>query len=144
MIVDIDFRSEFEIARPTKTYRAILQTLPYIFVGKSERLQSIIAIVSEAAKQSLRKKGMHIPPWRKGQYVKAKWLSPHTRVSPPVLCSQNLGETREKDKPLMGNSDIGKGQEAMEWKPPDVVHLKAKISGLKVVTGLSAVLEESP
>ncbi|XP_028788592.1 uncharacterized protein LOC114762602 [Neltuma alba] len=162
VIIDIDFRSEFEIARSTKSYKAILQTLPYIFVGKSDRLQSIIAIVSDAAKQSLKKTGMHIPPWRKAEYVKAKWLSPHTRVTPPVLCLQEIGETREKQEALMGNSAGGKsdgsalvfskgssgqdekGKEVMEWKPPDVIHLKPKISGFKVVTGLSAVLDERP
>ncbi|CAI0434228.1 unnamed protein product [Linum tenue] len=81
-LIDIDFRSEFEIARPTKAYKLVLQTLPYIFVGNSERLQKIVGIVSEAAKQSMKKKGMHIPPWRKVEYFKAKWLSHYTRTTP--------------------------------------------------------------
>ncbi|KAG5080056.1 hypothetical protein JHK86_004121 [Glycine max] len=72
ILIDIDFRSEFEIARSTKAYKTILQNLPYIFVGTCERLQSIVALVSEAAKQSLKKKGMHVPPWRRAEYVKAK------------------------------------------------------------------------
>ncbi|KAK7393735.1 hypothetical protein VNO78_22299 [Psophocarpus tetragonolobus] len=76
LIVDVDFRSEFEVARSTGTYKAMLQSLPFIFVGKSERLGQIVAIVSEAAKQSLKKKGMHVPPWRKRDYMLAKWLSP--------------------------------------------------------------------
>ncbi|KAL6982491.1 hypothetical protein U1Q18_042770 [Sarracenia purpurea var. burkii] len=87
LIIDIDFRSEFEIARSTKSYKAILQTLPCIFVGRADRLQRIIAVVSEAAKQSLKKKGMHFPPWRKAEYVKAKWLSPYTRTSLTLLVS---------------------------------------------------------
>ncbi|WJX18559.1 hypothetical protein P8452_08347 [Trifolium repens] len=37
LIIDIDFKSEFEIARFTKSYKMILQNLPYIFVGKSDR-----------------------------------------------------------------------------------------------------------
>ncbi|KAF5188557.1 Translation initiation factor if-2 like, partial [Thalictrum thalictroides] len=49
LIIDIDFRSEFEIARSTKNYRTILQSLPSIFVGKPDRLQQIVSIVSEAA-----------------------------------------------------------------------------------------------
>ncbi|KAK9747697.1 hypothetical protein RND81_02G009500 [Saponaria officinalis] len=82
LIIDIDFRSEFEVAKSTKTYKSILQTLPNIFVGKPDRLSKIICILSEAAKQSLKKKGMHIPPWRKADYVQAKWLSPPTRLVP--------------------------------------------------------------
>ncbi|XP_057517578.1 uncharacterized protein LOC130798559 [Amaranthus tricolor] len=81
LIIDIDFRSEFEVARSTKAYKSILQALPHIFVGKSDRLSKIICILSEAAKQSLKKKGMHIPPWRKVDYVQAKWLSPPTRIT---------------------------------------------------------------
>ncbi|KAL9257159.1 hypothetical protein AKJ16_DCAP01658 [Drosera capensis] len=81
LIVDIDFRSEFEIAKATKAYKAILLTLPCIFVGKSDRLSRIITLTSEAAKQSLKKKGMHLPPWRKTEYVRAKWLSPHRRLT---------------------------------------------------------------
>lgn len=81
LLIDVDFRSEFEIARSTGTYRAILQLLPYIFVGKAERLGQIVAFVSEAARQSLKKKGMHVAPWRKAEYMRARWLSPYTRAS---------------------------------------------------------------
>ncbi|MQM12194.1 hypothetical protein Taro_045111 [Colocasia esculenta] len=84
LIIDIDFRSEFEIARSTKRYRAALQTLPAIFVGQEERLVPIVAAVSEAARQSLKKRGLHVPPWRKPDYMRAKWLSPHQRVAPPA------------------------------------------------------------
>ncbi|KAK8532507.1 hypothetical protein V6N13_131829 [Hibiscus sabdariffa] len=76
------YPAEFEIVRSTTTYKSILQMLPFIFVGKADRLQKIIAIVSEAVKQSLKKKGMPIPPWRKAEYVKSKWLSPHNRTTP--------------------------------------------------------------
>ncbi|XP_052208328.1 uncharacterized protein LOC127812067 [Diospyros lotus] len=83
VLIDIDFRSEFEIARSTGSYKTILQSLPHVFVGKADRLQQIVAIASEAARQSLKKKGMHIPPWRKAEYMKSKWLSPHTRTTAP-------------------------------------------------------------
>ncbi|GLU07621.1 hypothetical protein SLE2022_245730 [Rubroshorea leprosula] len=105
VLIDIDFRSEFEIARSTKTYKSVLQTLPYIFVGKADRLQKIITIVCEAATQSLKKKGMHVPPWRKAYYVKAKWLTPHTRSTPTPtptptksLTSHQEPKTKEKEQ----------------------------------------------
>lgn len=79
LLVEIDFRSEFEIARSTKTYRNVLQSLPAIYVGTSDRMAKIVALVSEAAKQSMRKKGLHFPPWRKSEYMKSKWLSKHER-----------------------------------------------------------------
>ena len=172
VLIDIDFRSEFEIARPTKTYKAILQTLPHIFVGKSERLQSIIAIVSDAAKQSLKKKGMHIPPWRKAEYVKAKWLSTYTRTTPTsvhsneskakiekqhfFIGSDNFKLTREKENSnsadegldesvftLSDNSvEDEKTQVVTEWKPPELKR-KSSVSGIKIVTGLAAVFDDN-
>ncbi|WVZ60860.1 hypothetical protein U9M48_010824 [Paspalum notatum var. saurae] len=79
LIVEVDFRSQFELARSTKAYRAALQALPQLFVGTPDRLGQIVAVVAEAARQSLKKKGLHFPPWRKPEYMRAKWMSPHVR-----------------------------------------------------------------
>ncbi|XP_020096349.1 uncharacterized protein LOC109715647 [Ananas comosus] len=83
LIVEVDFRSEFEIARSTKAYRAALQSLPPIFVGSSDRLAQIVSLLSDAARLSLKKKGLHFPPWRKSEYMRAKWLSPFLRLPEP-------------------------------------------------------------
>ncbi|XP_023000508.1 uncharacterized protein LOC111494757 [Cucurbita maxima] len=95
LVIDIDFRSEFEIARSTGVYKAMLQVLPTIFVGKTDRLGQIVSIVSEAARQSLKKKGMHFPPWRKAEYMRSKWLSSHIRSKPPNP-SQNENEITDE------------------------------------------------
>lgn len=143
VMIDIDFRSEFEIARSTKAYKAILQILPYIFVGKCDRLQNIVTLASEAAKQSLKKKGMHVPPWRKVEYVKAKWLSPYTRITttPSMPCSEGIKEEREKQQLLMGSNGGEELNSAVEvvvqLKPPE---LKPKSSQ----SGLAAVFDEKP
>lgn len=107
MLIDIDFRSEFEIARSTGTYKAILQSLPYIFVGKPDRLGQIVSIVSEAAKQSLKKKGMHLPPWRKAEYMRAKWLSPYTRTTRSDTVSGTENGEEEDKSPVTADSDCG-------------------------------------
>jgi uncharacterized protein (TIGR01615 family) len=83
LVVEVDFRSEFEVARPTKAYRAALQALPPLFVGTPDRLGRVVALVADAARQSLRKRGLHFPPWRKPEYMRAKWLSPHARAGAP-------------------------------------------------------------
>ncbi|PKA65896.1 hypothetical protein AXF42_Ash010305 [Apostasia shenzhenica] len=94
-LLDVDFRSEFEIARSTKMYRRVLQLLPTFFVGKEDRLQQIIAVASEAAQQSLKKKGLHFPPWRKTEYMRAKWLSPYRRTSldPNAISGNKIKES---------------------------------------------------
>ncbi|PSS00085.1 Protein transport protein [Actinidia chinensis var. chinensis] len=75
LIVDMDFRSQFELARPTSTYSDLLTSLPSIFVGTEEKLVSILSLLCSAAKQSLRERGLHMPPWRKANYMQSKWLS---------------------------------------------------------------------
>ncbi|KAJ8563593.1 hypothetical protein K7X08_032045 [Anisodus acutangulus] len=75
LIVDIDFRSQFELARPTQDYQELLNSLPSIFVGTEEKLEGIISLLCSAAKQSLKEKGLHVPPWRKTSYMHSKWLS---------------------------------------------------------------------
>lgn len=167
LLIDIDFRSQFEIARPTKSYKAILQTLPYIFVGKPDRLRRIIGIVSEAGKQSLKKKGMPVPPWRKAEYIKAKWLSPHPRATvsnnsspdslPEKTESQSLVksvefeqsrtelvksvESCEQEESVFELSESDEERAAVnEWKPPEVKPRRA--SGVKIVAGLASVMED--
>ncbi|OIW12642.1 hypothetical protein TanjilG_24576 [Lupinus angustifolius] len=145
VLIDIDFKSEFEIARSTKTYKTILQNLPYIFVGKCDRLQNIVAIVSEAVKQSLKKKGMHVPPWRRAEYVRAKWLSPYTRATPPKMENLQLlkGSNCVESQVCKSSAEEEKAEvkAVVEWKPPEV-KAKGSLSGVKVVTGFAAVFDK--
>lgn len=163
LIIDIDFRSEFEIARSTKSYKGVLQTLPQIFVGKPDRLQKIINIVSDAAKQSLKKKGMPLPPWRRADYVKAKWLSPCTHIGNTTVNTDNspadkqsFNEKTTKPNPISDPKDpilvdefeeVGaipeeeKSEEAVkQWEPVEIKP-KAPKTGGKVISGLASVIE---
>lgn len=161
ILIDVDFRSEFEIARSTSSYKAILQLLPHIFVGKSDRLLQIVSIASEAARQSLKKKGMHIAPWRKSEYMKSKWLSPHIRITAEVQPEPGskfapkhenqevlecefgeldliFGESTEDTKSSTANDP----PTAMTWQLP-AVRVKSSERGNKaVVTGLAFLLKE--
>ena len=133
ILVDVDFRSEFEIARSTKSYRALLQSLPSTFVGTADRVSEIVTVVSAAAKQSLKKKGLHFPPWRKPEYMRAKWLAPHERETRGTISTLDL------DKEDGGASDGG--EEEVTWQLP-AVRPKSSQNGAKVVPGLASVLQE--
>ena len=87
LIVDIDFRSHFELARPTQSYKKLVDTLPSIFVGTEERLGNVVSLLCSAAKQSLKENGLHIPPWRKANYMLPKWLSDNCKK---ISISPNL------------------------------------------------------
>lgn len=76
LIIDVDFRSEFEVARCSRHYAAILRNVPEVFVGRPDRLRRLVAVVSDAAVKSLRREGMHVPPWRRPEYMLRKWFGP--------------------------------------------------------------------
>ncbi|XP_022722667.1 uncharacterized protein LOC111279868 [Durio zibethinus] len=162
MLIDVDFRSEFEIARSTGVYKAIVQSLPFIFVGKPDRLDRIVSIVSEAAKQSLKKKGMHLPPWRKTEYMRAKWLSQFTRASSQSDDVSTKTDSKETNDCVgCGELDLIFGEEKTvsseensgvkdlsetpitTWQPP-AVKPKSIERGTKIVTGLASLLKEKP
>lgn len=160
ILIDIDFKSEFEIARPTSNYKTILQSLPYIYVGKCDRLKQVVSIISEAAKQSLKKKGMHIPPWRKAEYMRAKWLSSYTRTTTsPNEASEQLEkqgnlecECGELDLIFGRSSSLSSeksdgGDEKptavmSPWQPPAVKPKSCDRGGKAVVTGLACLFKE--
>ncbi|KAG2665688.1 hypothetical protein I3760_15G020600 [Carya illinoinensis] len=85
LIVDMDFRSHFEVVRPTPTYLELTDAIPSVFVGTEEKLKKIISLLCKAAKESLTERGLHIPPWRKASYMQSKWLSKdYKKVSVPI------------------------------------------------------------
>lgn len=168
VLIDVDFRSEFEIARPTGSYKAVLQSLPFIFVGKPDRLLQIATIASEAAKLSLKKKGMHIPPWRRAEYMKAKWLSPYARIPPPRpsqvaagdrILAEDGSECGELDL-IFGENEMFKAEkkeatsaaglppppkkaEGIKWQPPEIKLKECERRNKVVVTGLAALFKEN-
>lgn len=80
IIVDIDFKAQFEIARPTAEYDTLVRILPTIFVGRVNRLLWIVNFMTGAVKSSLKERGMHLPPWRKPEYMISKWFSTYERT----------------------------------------------------------------
>ena len=74
VIIELNFRAEFEMARASEEYNRLVQRLPEVFVGKVERLNKVIIPLCLAAKKCMKEKKMHMGPWRKHRYIQAKWL----------------------------------------------------------------------
>jgi uncharacterized protein (TIGR01615 family) len=108
--VDIDFRAQFEIARPTDEYNALLQKIPNLFVGRADKLCGIIKIMCDAARRSLKERGMCIPPWRKYRYMQAKWLGSYKRTTNPAASRCRAG--RFTSFPFSGIALKGTGWDA--------------------------------
>ncbi|KAL1203167.1 hypothetical protein V5N11_015402 [Cardamine amara subsp. amara] len=74
VVIELSFRAEFEMARGSEEYKRLIGILPEVYVGKTERLRSLIKILCTAAKKCMKDKKMHLGPWRKHKYMQAKWL----------------------------------------------------------------------
>ncbi|TYK07019.1 uncharacterized protein E5676_scaffold13G003350 [Cucumis melo var. makuwa] len=79
VVIELNFRAEFEMARANEEYNKLIRRLPEVFVGKSERLWSLIKILCTAAKRCTKEKKMHLAPWRKQKYIQSKWLGRRER-----------------------------------------------------------------
>ena len=97
LLVDIDFRGQFQIARATNQYVAALGLIPPVYVGRADRLQQLVDFMTFATKRSLQKRSMHLPPWRRAEYMRAKWLSTYKRVTDTALlpCRAHASLSRE-------------------------------------------------
>ncbi|KAK7399397.1 hypothetical protein VNO78_10579 [Psophocarpus tetragonolobus] len=124
VIVDTDFRSQFEVARPTQKYKELTDSVPVIFIGTEKKLCKIISLLCSAAKQCLREKGLHVPPWRSASYMQAKWLCVSGKEA------SHTGDGRE-------NCVGTKGYEDGDWVPPLLKPKKRDFGG---GSGLSSQL----
>lgn len=79
-IVEVNVAAEFEIARPSAEYQDLLSSLPPVLVARPEALKELAAAMCAAAAESMRRAGMHVPPWRRAPYVQAKWSGQFERV----------------------------------------------------------------
>ncbi|KAF8696404.1 hypothetical protein HU200_037318 [Digitaria exilis] len=105
VVVELSFRAEFEMARAGVEYRALVASLPEVFVGRADRLRGVVKAMCAAAKQCMKENNMHMGPWRKHKYMQAKWLGTPERtaaataaVAAPVVPSVTAGSPEKQTK----------------------------------------------
>ncbi|XP_065876036.1 uncharacterized protein [Euphorbia lathyris] len=109
-IVDLDFASQFEVARPTTQYLKLFQSMPKVFCGRNEDLKRIIKVMSDAAKRSLKSRDLSLPPWRKNRYMQNKWLGPYRRSSNQVSLTPVIPSVNGVQCRLVGFDDAVSGR----------------------------------
>ncbi|KAL2341887.1 hypothetical protein Fmac_009827 [Flemingia macrophylla] len=101
VIVEVNLRGEFQMARGSEEYNRLVGRVPEVFVGKVERLSSVIKMVCMAGKKCMKEKKMHMGPWRKHRYMQAKWLGPFERdtCTTPLSMGMPLPMPMPKPRP---------------------------------------------
>ncbi|XP_016472366.1 uncharacterized protein LOC107794397 [Nicotiana tabacum] len=91
VIIELNFRGEFEMARANEEYNGLVKQLPEVYVGKIERLRNLIKILCCASKKCMKEKKMHMAPWRKHKYMQAKYVgTPEMKPEPVFPAVNNL------------------------------------------------------
>nr|GLL24118.1 uncharacterized protein LOC109158628 [Ipomoea trifida] len=85
IVIELNFRAEFEIAKAGEEYSKLVKSLPEVFVGKIERLLSVVKILCAAAKKCMKERKIYIAPWRKQRYMQAKWLKTCQRATAALM-----------------------------------------------------------
>ena len=118
LIVDIDFRSHFQLARPAPWYAHLSTRLPAVFVGPQDKLRKAVALLCSASHRSLRESGLHVPPWRRSSYMQAKWFP----AAPPggddgAVAQWSVAKERGGGARMSGLSMEldGDGHDGSEW-----------------------------
>ncbi|KAL4012902.1 hypothetical protein IC575_025047 [Cucumis melo] len=123
LIIDIEFKAQFEVARATEEYKQLTKALPSVFVGSEEKVKRIISVLCSAAKQSLKKSGLHIPPWRTSTYMHAKWLllhlHHHSNHHINYIPTNNINININISTPNSNNNN-NHNNKFYYWKPPMV------------------------
>ncbi|XP_062206845.1 uncharacterized protein LOC133908724 [Phragmites australis] len=102
VVVELSFRAEFEVARASAGYRALVAALPEVFVGRADRLRGVVKVMCAAAKQCMKENNMHMGPWRKHKYMQSKWLGTPERTAaaatPVVAAEVAVGSPEKQTK----------------------------------------------
>ncbi|MCL7033188.1 hypothetical protein MKW94_027548 [Papaver nudicaule] len=109
VVVELNFRAEFEMARASEDYNKLISRLPEVFVGKAERLRTLIKILCSAAKKCRKENKMHMGPWRKQKYMQAKWLGNcerRTISSPSFVDELSSDKQQHKTKACMPKASM--------------------------------------
>jgi len=159
LFVELDFRAQFEIARPTGEYSALLGLLPKIYVGRTHKLQSTVKIMSEGMKNSLKRKGMPLPPWRKYKYMHSMWLGSYKRTAAcnslqdgydsnmtstetsPITEFMRMGKHAWNTIHAAGHADVA--EEYLNWGSPAAVLSCKPSTGKFIISTLSCALMEA-
>ncbi|GMJ06409.1 hypothetical protein like AT4G32480 [Hibiscus trionum] len=120
VVIELNFRAEFEMARANEEYNKLITPLSELFVGKTERLRAVIKILCVAAKKCMKEQKMHLAPWRTHKYMQAKWLGTYERTTPAPL-PVGIPDRPQKPKSSMLTFDLRENLPAMHYTAVEAV-----------------------
>lgn len=111
-ILEIDFTAEFAIPRPSAAYAALLRRIPSAFAGTEVTVGRVVSAMCAAMRESMKSAGMPLPPWRRKEYVEAKWLGANVRRRD----DWEVGDARKEEKKKAWMTEGCREAEVRRWR----------------------------
>ncbi|KAM7492240.1 hypothetical protein LguiA_035161 [Lonicera macranthoides] len=106
VVIELNFRGEFEMARASEEYNQLINKLPEVYVGKIERLQALIKLLCSASKKCAKDRKIHMAPWRKQKYMQAKWIGTREQKSSASTLQVERLEQPQRQRTSMLTFDL--------------------------------------
>jgi hypothetical protein len=74
VLVDLDFRQHFEVAKPTLRYGKLLECVPDVLVATEDTCHAVLQLLCAEMQQCFACQGQFMPPWRELPSLLSKWI----------------------------------------------------------------------
>eukprot|EP00193_Tetraselmis_chui_P005720 CAMPEP_0177762440 /NCGR_PEP_ID=MMETSP0491_2-20121128/6346_1 /TAXON_ID=63592 /ORGANISM="Tetraselmis chuii, Strain PLY429" /LENGTH=376 /DNA_ID=CAMNT_0019278495 /DNA_START=286 /DNA_END=1416 /DNA_ORIENTATION=+ len=83
LIIDIEFRAQFEVAHATPLYQALLDNMGCEFIGNEAKLRRALQFLCDEMATAFHEQGVQLPPWRRARALLSKWCPRRSEDSSP-------------------------------------------------------------
>lgn len=82
VIIDLEFRSHFNIVKSTSSFGSLMKQVPEVFIGSEGVLLQLVELLVEGMRMSLQAHSLPVAPWRRRRYLESKWMAVAKRWAP--------------------------------------------------------------
>jgi hypothetical protein len=132
---------QFQIAKPTERYTALLECVPKVLVIPEERITALVTFLSAELTLAFKVNGAILPPWRQAASMMTKWqprrsldhaFRPHTQQYVPATI--NPGAEKRHMQQRKGHQEGNKMGRTSSGSYDDLPTCLRGINPIKIAT----------
>ena len=75
-ILDPHFKAQFDVQHPSASYKAVMDSVPDVYIGSYQRLEGLVRILCCQMQKSFEMAQRALPPWRTVNSMLSRWAEP--------------------------------------------------------------------
>ena len=116
LIVDIEFKEQFELAQPSTQYEELLQQLSPVFIGSQTKVQNVVVLLCDEMSRAFKVQGQVPPPWRRASSMLSKWCPRRSEDRTPCSDETVEGETLKQMQDSKPSTSAKRNMFRSPWK----------------------------